>query len=363
MRQSIGMTIMVVGCFCVALARADTVQYELTFDADWSRQTHPYMFPPSPHFSGLIGGTHNDLVHFWSVGAIASDGIERMAETGSKTLLQNEVNSAIDSGTAGSVLSGGGIGVSPGSVRMNFDISSEFPLVSIVSMIAPSPDWFVGVDGLRLLNGEQAEGQWANQVAVPLLPYDSGTDSGPTYTSSNSDTNPAEVIHEITGPPFDGTPPIGTFTFRLTTGDLDASGTHTADDIDLLTDAILSGSTDTTFDLNADGTIDATDRDYWIQRLYGTLAGDANLDRVVDGSDFNLWNSNQGADATWATGDFNGDRLANELDLAILERNLFQPSDPVGAAVPEPPAGGLLLAFLGLTFIRRTVGRSKRKAE
>jgi hypothetical protein len=34
-------------------------RYRLTFNATWSAQTHPNDFPPSPHFSGLIGMTHN----------------------------------------------------------------------------------------------------------------------------------------------------------------------------------------------------------------------------------------------------------------------------------------------------------------
>lgn len=201
-------------------------RYKVTFQADWSRQTHPTDFPNNPHFSGLIGGTHGAGHHFWEVGALASDGIESMAETGSKTLLTQEVNAAISAGDAEYLLSGGGTN-SPGSVSMSFDISSDFSQVTLVSMIAPSPDWFVGVDGLELFQN----GRWVDQVVIDLAPYDSGTDSGTTYTSSNSNTNPADPIFEITGYPFFGVP-LGTFTFEKLEGD----------DLALCVDPLIGGS-------------------------------------------------------------------------------------------------------------------------
>ena len=73
-----------------------------------------------------------------------------MAETGSKSPLDKEVYSAIIQRKAFKLLSGDGIGSSPGSVELIFKVSEKYPLVSLVSMIAPSPDWFVGVDSLNL---------------------------------------------------------------------------------------------------------------------------------------------------------------------------------------------------------------------
>lgn len=195
-----------------ASANEQTATYKLTFDSVWSASTHPNSFPPSPHFSGLVGGTHNSSVTFWEEGGIASNGIEVMAETGAKSTLISEVNAAIGSGTAGEVISGPGIGLSPGSAEVTFTISQDFPLATVVTMIAPSPDWFVGVSGLPLFNGQV----WEDEVVVSLQPYDSGTDSGMNYTSPNMNTNPHEPIFEITGFPFEtgGTvPPLGTFTF------------------------------------------------------------------------------------------------------------------------------------------------------
>ena len=185
--------------------------YTVTFDATWSATTHPQSFPGNPHFSGLIGGTHHDGVEFWADGALASTGIKQMAEWGSKSALNAEVNAAIGAGQAGVVISGGGIGTSPGQVAASFTISPEFPLVTLTSMLAPSPDWFVGVAGVSLLVGEE----WVSELTVVLYPYDAGTDSGVNYTSPDLPTNPADPIAVITGSPFAAGVPIGTLTFRL----------------------------------------------------------------------------------------------------------------------------------------------------
>lgn len=166
-----------VGLTAAASGQTSVVQYEAIFDATWSEQTHPKDFPPNPHFSGLIGGTHNDQVAFWKEGELATPGIRLMAEAGSKSPLDSEIQAAISAGTAYSLISGGGIGHSPGVVSVEFEISETHPLVALVSMIAPSPDWFVGVSGVSLRENEA----WRQEVVVNLDPYDAGTDSGTTY--------------------------------------------------------------------------------------------------------------------------------------------------------------------------------------
>jgi len=192
---------------------AATAEYRVTFEASWSRETHPNMFPPNPHFSGLIGATHQQDVRFWQEGSLASNGMEAMAERGSKTPLDREIDQAISEGRAETLLSGGGIDRSPGSVSLDFSISVQHPFVTLVSMVAPSPDWFVGVSALSLLQ----DGDWASELVVELHPYDAGTDSGTSYTSRDRDTVPPIPISRIDGPPFQVggvVPPMGTFTFR-----------------------------------------------------------------------------------------------------------------------------------------------------
>lgn len=191
-----------------------TARYQVVFNSTWSQTTHPTNWPAGAHWSGLVGGTHNDSVHFWREGETASEGIRLMAERGQQATLLSEVAPAIASGKAQWQLAGGGIGTSPGSVSLTFPqaMTRDYPLVTLVSMIAPSPDWFAGVDSLSLIE----DGQWVSNKVVTLYGYDAGTDSGASYASPDLVTVPRGVITRFASFPAiqNGVVvPFGTFTF------------------------------------------------------------------------------------------------------------------------------------------------------
>lgn len=201
---------MLVWAAAPALAASPTALYSITFDASWTAQTHPVNFPATPHFSPLVGITHNDQVVFWQVGALASDGIENMAELGASSPLANEMAAAVVAGDAENALAGSSI-LSPGQEEVLTLASLAYSRVTLVTMIAPSPDWFLGVSGLDLLS-PGPEGDWIAELVVELHAYDAGTDSGVVYTSPDDDTVPAETISLLTSSPFEGAVPLGTFT-------------------------------------------------------------------------------------------------------------------------------------------------------
>ena len=192
-------------------------RYRVTFAATWSPQTHPTNFPSGPHFSGLVGATHDADIRIWQLGQLASGGIESMAETGGTTRLLAEIDDLIAAGTAHGELSGGGLSTSPSSVILEFDIVASHPYVTLVSMLAPSPDWFVGVSALSLL---AEDGTWKEREEVSLLLYDAGTDDGATFSPGDDyDSDPAQPISRLTSESrdtdfTDGNPPVGTFTFH-----------------------------------------------------------------------------------------------------------------------------------------------------
>ena len=73
-------------------------------------------------------------------------------------------------------------------------VQNMYSMVSLITMIAPSPDWFVGVDSYDLcgMNG------WKENVTMDLLPWDAGTENGQTYSLFNTATTPVDVIMRIT---------------------------------------------------------------------------------------------------------------------------------------------------------------------
>ncbi len=134
------------------------------------------------------------------------------------------------------------------------------------------------------------------------------------------------------------------------TGDFTGDGIVAADDIDVLFDAIQAGTGVAYFDLDGSTTVDDADVAYLLAEVLHSLPGDANLDGVVDGSDFNVWNDNKFFDCgrSWSDGDFSGDGLVDASDFNIWFGNRFQsgpaaaPSADDGDArrVPQGAAGG-----------------------
>lgn len=201
-------------CFTAAPAAAqNTAEYRFEFAAEWSASTHPTMFPSNPHFSRVIGATHKDQLSIWEPNGIASFGIEDMAERGATVALQLEVDDHIAAGTADQFLSLSGIPQSPDIRDDAFMANAEFPLISIVTMIAPSPDWFVGIHDVDL----RPDGVWVRELVFDLYPYDSGTDAGVNFVGPNIDITPHLPIISIADQfPFEGTGRLGTFRITLT---------------------------------------------------------------------------------------------------------------------------------------------------
>ena len=125
-------------------------------------------------------------------------------------------------------------------------------------------------------------------------------------------------------------------------GDFDGSGLLDAADVDLLTEAIRAeAGTTTDFDVDGSGTVDDGDLTFWVETLFGTTFGDANLDKIVNLVDLSALATNFDGSAGWAGGNFNSDTSVNLIDLSALASNFGVDLNNV----PEP-AG-----LLGLSLI------------
>ena len=140
---------------------------------------------------------------------------------GGTSALHNEMQNAITSKSAYKKYQGRGISSGTGNTSIsNIEVTMKYPLVSFITMIAPSPDWFVGVHDYNLCN--TTTGKWEASRTRDLPPYDAGTDSGPHFESHDINTNPPELIHILTNNTngsFKGDKPVrrfGTFKFVKT---------------------------------------------------------------------------------------------------------------------------------------------------
>ena len=184
--------------------------YRVTFEATWSAGTHAN-FPAGAHFSAVIGASHRADGLLFRPGQPASTGIQNMAELGNNTVLRAELAAWLSSGAAFRMLEGHGIS-SPGTVADTIRLDAAHPRLSLVTMIAPSPDWFAALEDENLLD---ANGQWVAQRRVPARAYDAGTYSGSTCTAPDRATLPAGVVAPLLLPPAAGPapdgPPLGTW--------------------------------------------------------------------------------------------------------------------------------------------------------
>lgn len=193
----------------------DTVTYQFDYVAEWSEATHPLDFPSNAHITPAVGASHTEDISLWTPGGIATDGLEQLAERGTRAVLEVEIEHLIaTTDFVNEFHRQSGVGASPGSRTSFITLDADFSVVTLVAMLAPSPDWFVGIHDVNL----RENGLWIRELVIDLEPYDSGTDSGTNYTSPNADITPHIPIANLSDVfPFIGTPRIGTFTFTLTT--------------------------------------------------------------------------------------------------------------------------------------------------
>lgn len=193
--------------------KVEGIQYTVTFTFNWNSNDFPEDYPSNAHFSKLIGWSHLPTSDFFQLGTLASEGIEIMAETGSISPLDSEINAKVANGEGLSLYVDDPLSSGTGIITLNLAVNNDFSSVTLATMIAPSPDWYVAVVNINLLEN----GEFVQEKIVDAFVYDSGTDNGLTYTSGNEDTNPKELITLLTDYPLgDGmsiSPTIATVKF------------------------------------------------------------------------------------------------------------------------------------------------------
>lgn len=149
-------------------------------------------------------------------------------------------------------------------------------------------------------------------------------------------------------------------------GDLDLDGDIDADDIDLL--AANDGSGDPFYDLNSDGVVEfsfgtsglASDSDFLVRSILGTEYGDANLDGVINATDFSTLSGSFGQLGGWALGDFDGSSAIDATDFSILTGGFNFGVGTGSLPVPEAPTAGVIV--IAAAFARsRCPGRRIRR--
>ncbi|CAG9857851.1 unnamed protein product [Phyllotreta striolata] len=145
-------------------------------------------------FSDIIGASHSVNYTFWNYGGIASEGMRQLAEHGNTRMLESELKSKSEH--IRTIIKARGVSYPniTGRTFAVFRVDNRHHLMSIVSMIEPSPDWIVGVSGLELCLRNCT---WIESKILNLYPWDVGTDDGLTYLSPDQPSSPRQPIRRL----------------------------------------------------------------------------------------------------------------------------------------------------------------------
>lgn len=166
-------------------------KYSLELTGHWVSPA--FAVPDGAHFTNIAGMIHKNNTFLWQPGQLASRGIENVAETGNTNVILYEIDSMINQDKALSVI----YHVPPppaGSRKFSFKCNSNYSSISFVSMIAPSPDWFIGISNFNLYRNNQ----WIQDTTISLYVFDSGTEEGDVFGYNNLPTTPQQPIFQLT---------------------------------------------------------------------------------------------------------------------------------------------------------------------
>jgi len=165
--------------------------YKIIITMNWSSPN--LTVPAGAHVTAITGMVHSKDTFLWAPGKLATPGLEDMAEIGATAKMNAELDSILLKSRALSKFT-----IQPpavnGSAETILNFNTFYPYISFASMIAPSPDWFMGVHDFSLFNGSD----WINDITLNLMLYDAGTEEGDVFGYNNPATSPQQNISLLT---------------------------------------------------------------------------------------------------------------------------------------------------------------------
>jgi len=155
-------------------------------------------------FSPMTGVTHSPRVSLFRRGRPVSKAVEQVCENGRNTRLLRRARALRFIRRVTSVAYTTGP-VRPGKVGyIKVRATCRNRYLSVITMIAPSPDWVVQINNMPLWRG----GKFIRAARGRLVAYDCGTDSGREFTDPSNlsldvPTRPRGVFRRLSQDPTD----------------------------------------------------------------------------------------------------------------------------------------------------------------
>lgn len=141
----------------------------------------------------LVAVAHSSDFVLFRNGQRLNDTTAEVASSGTAFTLEDALERAKDADLVSSyALAGQGAGkdeISPdGEVKLQLEVQSNAPLVSIMSQLSPSPSWYVGIDSYdlcRQLESDSSTFSWITASGdVVLGNFNAGLDKGSSFQSN-----------------------------------------------------------------------------------------------------------------------------------------------------------------------------------
>lgn len=177
--------------------QAAKATYEIQFKNHWNKADH-VAFPDNAHFSPIVAVAHTEKFQLFSLGNLATPGFEDLAELGRTGKILTEIEAAMKKGKISTVQVSEALYPKRdgNDLSMRITVTADHDLISFASMIAPSPDWIVGVDALDTFK----DGKFIDAAEFELFAINGGTEEGDfagNFSISNSPTEPREPISTL----------------------------------------------------------------------------------------------------------------------------------------------------------------------
>jgi hypothetical protein len=165
--------------------------YKMTVTMNW--KTPQFSVPNGAHITPIVGMIHSRDTFLWKESLLSTPGLEDVAEIGNNLKMNTEIDGILLKNKAGSKFQ-----IPPPSITGTSDstlkFTTTFPNISFASMIAPSPDWFMGINNVSLFQNNK----WVTDLTLNIKLYDAGTEEGNVFGYNNPVTNPQQTIMLLT---------------------------------------------------------------------------------------------------------------------------------------------------------------------
>ena len=172
--------------------------YLVILVSNWNKEDHVEL-PRGAHFSKPAIVLHKSNYTLIPFEGQATPGLEKLAELGQTGEIEEEFETEMEKGSIMSYSIFPGLYLSDGtSMQFTISVNASAPYFSMASMIAPSPDWIIGIDSLLLYDESKGFSSGVERQALYAISAGTeGEDRPGNFTISDNAPDSVKYIKSL----------------------------------------------------------------------------------------------------------------------------------------------------------------------